>query len=127
LPLIKARFPRKSGAMLTSAQDTNTLKKLDKLSDQLDAAKDASEAATKEVQHARQTTEKVKHDVRQHQRLDDTKRKRKSSQHRNTEDGKSMAAVELGRKGGAARAKTLTKRQRSAVAKKAATTRWNRH
>ena len=113
--------------MPTSAQDSNTLKKLDKLSGQLDTAQDASEAATKEVQHARQTTEKVKHDVRQHQHLDDAKRKRKRSTHSSTKDGKSMAAVELGRKGGAARAKTLTKRQRSAVAKKAATTRWNRH
>ena len=94
--------------MLASAQDNDTLKKLDKLSDQLDTAKDASEAATKEVQHARQTAEKVKRDVRQHHNFDDTKRKRKRSTHPNTEDGKSKAAVELGRKGGAARAKTLT-------------------
>ncbi len=44
-----------------------------------------------------------------------------------TDDGKSKAAVELGRKGGAARAKTLTRKQRSALAMKAAKTRWNKH
>jgi hypothetical protein len=33
----------------------------------------------------------------------------------------------LGRKGGAARAKTLTRKQRSSLAMKAAKTRWNRH
>jgi seryl-tRNA synthetase len=113
--------------MAASAQDNDTLKKLDKLSDQLDTAKDASEAATKEVRHARQTTEKVKHDVRQHQHVDDTKRKRKRAKHPDTEDGKSKAAVELGRKGGAARARRLTRQQRSAVARKAAKTRWSRH
>lgn len=41
-----------------------------------------------------------------------------------TEDGKSKAAQELGRKGGAARAKKLTKDQRSAIAKHAAKLRW---
>ena len=41
-----------------------------------------------------------------------------------TEDGKSKAAVELGRKGGAARAKTLSATKRSAIAKKAARARW---
>ncbi len=34
-----------------------------------------------------------------------------------TEDGKSKAAVELGRRGGLARARKLTKNQRSAIAK----------
>ena len=46
-----------------------------------------------------------------------------------TDDGKDPAAVALGRKGGlkggAARAKKLTAEQRSAIAKKAATTRWS--
>ena len=41
-----------------------------------------------------------------------------------TEDGKNKAAVELGRKGGAARAKKLTKEQRSEIARKAAEKRW---
>jgi hypothetical protein len=113
--------------MLASAQDNDTLKKLDKLADQLDTATDASEAATKEVRHARQITERVKHDVRQRQHFADTRREGKRSQHASTENGKSKAAVELGRKGGAARAKTLTRQQRSAVAKKAANTRWSRH
>lgn len=40
------------------------------------------------------------------------------------ENGKNKAAVELGRKGGAARAKSLTKKQRSEIAKKAAAKRW---
>jgi hypothetical protein len=112
--------------MLASAQDNDTLKKLDKLSDQLDTAKDASEAATKEVRHARQTTEKVKHDVRQRQHFADMKLKGRGPKPANIVGGKSKAAVELGRKGGAARAKTLTQQQRSAVAKKAAKTRWSR-
>ena len=90
----------------------DALKKLEKLSDQLDTAQDASEATTKEVQHARQTTEKATRDVR---------RKRLKPY---TEDGKSKAAVELGRKGGVARAKKLTQQRRSAVAKKAARIRW---
>jgi hypothetical protein len=97
---------------LIATQDNATLKTLEKLSDQLDSAKESSEAATKEVQHARQTTEKVKRDVR---------RKRLTPY---TNDGKSKAAVELGRKGGAARARKLTKQRRSAVAKKAAKARW---
>jgi hypothetical protein len=42
-----------------------------------------------------------------------------------TEDGKSKAAVELGRKGGAARARTMSKSKRIAVARKAAAARWN--
>ena len=104
----------------------DALKKLEKLSDQLDTAKDASEATTKEVQHARRIAENVKRDVRL-QHPDSTKRKRKRSKDRYTKDGKSKAAVELGQKGGAARAKTLTRQQRSALARKAAKTRWNRH
>jgi hypothetical protein len=45
-------------------------------------------------------------------------------------DGKNPAAVALGRlggmKGGAARAKALTKKQRTAIAKKAAAARWGK-
>ncbi len=40
------------------------------------------------------------------------------------DDGKDKAAVELGRKGGAARAEKLSKRRRSEIAKKAAAARW---
>jgi hypothetical protein len=43
-----------------------------------------------------------------------------------TDDGKSKAAVELGRKGGMARAKSLTTEQRRAIARKAATARWGK-
>jgi hypothetical protein len=43
-----------------------------------------------------------------------------------TEDGKSKAAVELGRKGGTARAKTLSARKRREIALKAASARWRR-
>ena len=43
-----------------------------------------------------------------------------------TEDGKSKAAVELGRKGGKARASKLSLRQRRQIAKKAAAARWKR-
>ena len=42
------------------------------------------------------------------------------------EDGKNVAAAELGRKGGEARALTLTKRKRQLIAKKAAAVRWRR-
>ena len=46
------------------------------------------------------------------------------------DDGKNPHAVALGRlgglKGGAARAKSLTKEQRSEIAKKAATARWKK-
>ena len=42
-----------------------------------------------------------------------------------TLDGKSLAAVELGRKGGAARADSLSKARRIAIAKKAAKSRWS--
>jgi hypothetical protein len=97
---------------LIPTQDNDTLKTLEKLSDQLDSATESSKATTKEVQHARQTTEKAKRDLRRQRPKPHTK------------DGKSKAAVELGRKGGAARAKKLTKQRRSAVAKKAARTRW---
>jgi hypothetical protein len=41
-----------------------------------------------------------------------------------TEDGKSKAAVELGRKGGLARAKRISKVERVRIAKKAALARW---
>lgn len=41
-----------------------------------------------------------------------------------TDDGKNKAAQELGRKGGKARAKSLTPEQRSEIAKKAAAKRW---
>ncbi len=41
-----------------------------------------------------------------------------------TYDGKNKAAVELGRKGGLARAKKVSKSRRVAIAKKAALARW---
>ena len=41
-----------------------------------------------------------------------------------TEDGKSRAAVELGRKGGQARAKSLSGKKRREIAAKAAKARW---
>ncbi len=44
-----------------------------------------------------------------------------------TEDGKSKAAVELGRKGGLARAKSIKKADRIKIAKKAAKERWKDH
>lgn len=40
------------------------------------------------------------------------------------EDGKSRAAVELGRKGGAARAAKLSKERRAEIARRAAAARW---
>lgn len=43
-----------------------------------------------------------------------------------TEDGRSKAAVELGRKGGAARAKSLSRKARRDIARKAATSRWRK-
>ena len=43
-----------------------------------------------------------------------------------TDDGKNKAAVELGRKGGQARAKELSKKRRAEIAKKAAQSRWGR-
>ena len=42
------------------------------------------------------------------------------------DDGKSRAAVELGRKGGTARAKNLTKERRAEIARKAAKARWSK-
>ena len=42
------------------------------------------------------------------------------------DDGKSKAAVELGRKGGKARASKLSTRRRRQIAKKAAAARWKR-
>ena len=110
----------------TPSTNSGALKQLERLSDRLDTAKKASEATTKEVQHARRTAETVKRDVRRRQHLDGIKRKRTGSKDRYTEDGKSKAAVELGRKGGTARARTLTRKRRSALAMKAAKTRWNR-
>lgn len=41
-----------------------------------------------------------------------------------TEDGKNKAAVELGRKGGKARAEKMTPERRSEIARKAAKGRW---
>jgi hypothetical protein len=43
-----------------------------------------------------------------------------------TEDGKDAAAVSLGRKGGTARAKALSEKQRAEIAKKAASARWKK-
>jgi hypothetical protein len=43
-----------------------------------------------------------------------------------TEDGKDKAAVELGRKGGLARAKSISKAQRAKIARKGAQARWKR-
>jgi len=40
------------------------------------------------------------------------------------EDGKNKAAVELGRKGGLARARSISKRQRTKIAREAARKRW---
>ena len=40
------------------------------------------------------------------------------------DDGKNKAAVALGKKGGQARAKKLSKKRRSEIARKAAETRW---
>jgi hypothetical protein len=42
------------------------------------------------------------------------------------DDGKDPAAKALGAKGGAARAKSLSKEERSAIAKKAAAKRWKK-
>ncbi len=42
------------------------------------------------------------------------------------DDGKDKAAVELGRKGGRARAEKMTPERRTETAKKAAQTRWKR-
>ncbi len=42
-----------------------------------------------------------------------------------TDDGKNKAAVELGRKGGAARAAKLSKKRRAEIATEAAAKRWS--
>jgi ubiquinone biosynthesis protein UbiJ len=42
------------------------------------------------------------------------------------DDGKDEAAQQLGRRGGAARAKNLTKEQRAEIARKAAKARWSK-
>lgn len=42
------------------------------------------------------------------------------------DDGKDKAAQAMGRKGGAARAASLSKKRRSEIAKKAATKRWGK-
>ncbi len=42
------------------------------------------------------------------------------------DDGKNKAAVELGRKGGKARAEKLSKKRRSEIATKAAAKRWSK-
>ena len=42
-----------------------------------------------------------------------------------TEDGKDAAAVSLGRRGGRARAKSITPERRAEIARKAAAKRWN--
>jgi 2-keto-3-deoxy-6-phosphogluconate aldolase len=41
-----------------------------------------------------------------------------------TQDGRSKAAVELGRRGGLARAKAVSKAQRAEIARRAAKARW---
>jgi hypothetical protein len=41
-----------------------------------------------------------------------------------TEDGKDKAAVSLGKRGGKARAESLSQKQRKAIAEKAAAARW---
>ena len=105
-------------------QSTLALKKLEKLSDELATAEHASEATTKKVQRARGTTRSVKRDVRRELLAVRTVRKRKVSKAQYTKDGRNKAAVELGKKGGAARARTMTPKQRSSLATKAANTRW---
>jgi hypothetical protein len=43
-----------------------------------------------------------------------------------TDEGKNAAAVALGRKGGRARAKSITAKRRSEIARKGARTRWRK-
>lgn len=43
-----------------------------------------------------------------------------------TNDGKDKAAVSMGKRGGKARAEALTKKERAAIAKKAAAARWKK-
>lgn len=101
-----------------------TLKKLETLSDTLDTAKRTSEATTNEVQHARRMTQSVKLDVRRQVHAAHVGRKQRGSKKPSTRAGKSKAAVELGQKGGEARARTQTPKQRSVLAAKAANARW---
>jgi hypothetical protein len=101
-----------------------TLTKLEKLSDELDTAKRTSEATTKEVQHARRMTQSVKLDVRRQVHTAHVGRKQRGSRKRSTRAGKNKAAVELGQKGGEARARAMTPKQRSVLAVKAAHARW---
>ena len=109
----------------TLQRQTNpTLKKLEKLSGELDTAKRTSEATTKEVQHARRMTQSVKLDVRRQVHTAHVGRQKRSSKKRSTRAGRNKAAVELGQKGGEARARTLTPKQRSVLAAKAANARW---
>jgi hypothetical protein len=60
--------------------------------------------------------------------VSDTETEGASASAASAEDGKNPAAVQLGRlggiKGGPARARKLTKEQRSAIARKAALARW---
>jgi hypothetical protein len=44
-----------------------------------------------------------------------------------TDDGKNAAAVALGKRGGNARAKSMSSERRVEIAKRAAKTRWRRH
>jgi hypothetical protein len=109
----------------TLQRQTNpTLKKLKALSDELDTAERTSEATTKEVQHARRMTQSVKLDVRRQMHTAHVGRKHRGSKKRSTSTGKNKAAVELGQKGGRARARTMTPKQRSVLAEKAANARW---
>jgi len=108
------------------SMNADALKAVEKLSEQLAAAQGASEATTTEVRHARRTAENVGRVMRRRKKSASATPKRKRLKDRYTGDGKSKAAVELGRRGGAARAKTLTRQQRSASAMKAANTRWNK-
>ena len=114
--------------MQTRQRQTNpTLNKLEKLSGELDTAKRTSEATTKEVQHARRMTQSVKLDVRRQvhtAHVGRLGRQKKASKKRSTRAGRNKAAVELGQKGGEARARTLTPKQRSVLAAKAANARW---
>ena len=43
------------------------------------------------------------------------------------EDGRNPAAVALGKAGGTARAKAISAKKRKEIAKKAASSRWNKH
>ena len=49
-----------------------------------------------------------------------------AEEHEKTEEGKSKAAVELGRKGGKTRAERMSAERRREIARKAAAKRWGR-